>query len=340
MFTQFLPPRSDERILSLVTRLSTKKRGKSFMKSLVEMADHFLSREFFIWNFSADHEPVLRVTSGETILLQTRDCYNYAVQTAQDLLKTIPASEINPATGPIFIEGAMPGDTLAVTLIAIEPGTRGAARLSVGEGQLHEQVKAPYGCFFDVVDGTVKMNENVSFPATPMIGVIGVAPEFGTISTLPAGAHGGNLDNNMNKAGSIVYLPVKHEGALLAIGDMHASMGDGEICGTGIEIEGEVLIKVEVIKSIGTTFPVTQTADSWITHGVAVEDLTAAIKIACEEAAGLLVEQWGFTYEDAFIFLSVAGNLGIAQSVHPSTGTVIAKMSVPNISACPTPFNI
>ncbi|CAB5240677.1 unannotated protein [freshwater metagenome] len=310
------------------------------MKSKVNNADHFLSREFIIWDFSASHDPVLRVSSGETILVQTRDCYNYAIQTEADLIKTIPSSEVNPATGPIFIEGAMPGDTLAVTLISIETGPRGAARLYPGEGQLHDLVKAPYGRFFDVADGVVRMNEKVTFPASPMIGVIGVAPESGSISTMPAGMHGGNLDDNMNKAGSIVYLPVKHEGALLALGDMHASMGDGEICGTGIEIDGEVLIKVEVIKSVGTSYPVTQTADSWITHGVAFEDLTLAMKIACEEAAGLLVDQWGFTYEDAFIFLSVAADLGIAQSVHPSSGTVIAKMSVPSISACPTPFNI
>jgi hypothetical protein len=107
-----------------------------------------------------------------------------------------------------------------------------------------------------------------------------------------------------------------------------------------IEIGGDVLIEVNVIKSITTDFPVTETADSWITHGVAVEDIQEAMKLACEEAAGLLVEHWGFTYEDAFIFLSVACDLGIAQNVHPCEGTVIAKVRVPKISACPKPFKI
>ena len=184
------------------------------------------------------------------------------------------------------------------------------------------------------------MNEKVSFPINPMLGVIGVAPATGSILTMPAGKHGGNLDNNMNKIGSTIYLPVKHSGALLGIGDMHASMGDGEICGTGVEIGGDVLIEVNVIKSITTDFPVTETADSWITHGVAVEDIQEAMKLACEEAAGLLVNHWGFTYEDAFIFLSVACDLGIAQNVHPCEGTVIAKVRVPKISACPKPFKI
>ena len=310
------------------------------MTSRFNTADHHLTREHHTHSFSSAHSPVLRVSTGETIHVQTWDCYKGAIQTDADLGKEIGHADINPATGPIYIEGAEPGDTLSVTLIDIQPEQRGVARLYVGEGQLHDKVKAPYGRFFSVVDGIVSMNETVNFPAVPMLGVIGVAPESGEIATMPAGKHGGNLDNNMNRKGSIVHLPVKHKGALLGMGDMHASMGDGEICGTGVEIAGDVLIKVDVIKGITTDFPVTETADSWITHGVAVEDLTLALKLACEEAAGLLVNHWGFTYEDAFIFLSVAGDLGIAQSVHPSSGTVIAKMRVPKIAACPKPFRI
>jgi len=310
------------------------------MLSKFNNSDHYLSREHHTQSFGANLTPALRVKAGQVIHVQTWDCYKGQVLTEADLIKEIADEFINPATGPIFIEGAEPGDTLSVTLLEIQPESRGAARLSVGEGQLHDKVTAPYGRFFSVVDGTVTMNEKVSFPAVPMLGVIGVAPEVGEILTMPAGRHGGNLDNNMNRKGSIVHLPVKHPGALLGLGDMHASMGDGEICGTGVEIGGDVLIKVDVIKSLTTDFPVTETADSWITHGVAVADLTQALKLACEEAARLLVSQWGFTYEDAFIFLSVAADLGIAQSVHPSQGTVIAKMRVPKIAACPKPFKI
>ena len=310
------------------------------MTSRFITADHHLTRERHTQSFSSAHSPALRVSAGETIHVQTWDCYKGVIQTDADLIKDVDLAFVNPATGPIYIDGAEPGDTLSVTLIDIQPEQRGVARLGVGEGQLHDKVKAPYGRFFSVVDGIVSMNDAVQFPAVPMLGVIGVAPESGEIATMPAGKHGGNLDNNMNRKGSIVHLPVKHKGALLGMGDMHASMGDGEICGTGVEIAGDVLIKVDVIKGITTDFPVTETADSWITHGVAVEDLTLALKLACEEAAGLLVHHWGFTYEDAFIFLSVAGDLGIAQSVHPSSGTVIAKMRVPKIAACPKPFKI
>lgn len=304
------------------------------------MAEHFLSREHVVNNFSANNSPALTVESGDFIRLETRDCYNGVITNESELTKAIPVEEMNPATGPIFVKGAEPGDTLAVKIIEITTGTRGIARLYPGNGQLHDKVKAPYGTFFDVTKDIVTMNEKVSFPASPMLGVIGVAPESGSVLTMPAGRHGGNLDNNVNKAGSTIYLPVKHQGALLAIGDMHAAMGDGETGGTGVEIEGEVFIQVDVIKGVGTSYPVTETADSWFTHGVIDLDIAAAGKIAVEEAAGLLVSQWGFTWEDAAIFISVACDLGIAQAVHPSKGSVIAKVRVPKIAACPAPFKI
>ncbi len=303
-------------------------------------AVHYLSRDHHTFSFSSAHQPALTVSPGELIHVQTWDCYKGAITNAENALLPIPDSEINPATGPIFIEGAEPGDTLSVTIHDIKPGPRGVARTYPGNGQLQHLVKSAYARFFDVVDGLVTMNESVSFPASPMLGVIGVAPAEGEIETMPAGTHGGNLDNNLNGIGATIHLPVKHKGALLGIGDMHASMGDGEICGTGIEIAGDVLISVELIKAMGTDYPVTETEESWVTHGVAVEDLPAALQIACEEAAGLLVKHWGFTIEDAFIFLSVQGNLGIAQAVHPSSGTVIAKMVVPKIDACPAPFKV
>ena len=310
------------------------------MSDIFPSAKHFISRESNSHSFDSKSPPALRVKVGDEIHVQTWDCYKGAVITEADLTKPIDDSLVNPATGPIFIEGAEPGDTLTVEIIDIKTNDRGVARFFPNEGQLHEKVKAPYGRFLNVTKETIYLTENISFPLNPMLGVIGVAPESGSILTMPAGKHGGNLDNNNNTIGSKIYLPVKHNGALLGIGDMHASMGDGEICGTGVEIGGDVLIKVGLIKAITTEYPVTETKTSWITHGVANEDIQLAMKIACEEAANLLVKHWEFTYEDAFIFLSVACDLGIAQNVHPCKGTVIAKLTVPKIAACPAPFKL
>ena len=308
---------------------------------LFAQATHYLSRDHHNFSFASSHSPALVVAPGDFIHVQTWDCYRGAITGPENALATIDSALINPATGPIFVTGAEPGDTLSVTLHEIRPSARGVARTYPGDGQLQHLVTEPFAQFFDVKDGIVHMNDRVSFPASPMLGVIGVAPASDEIMTMPAGRHGGNLDNNRNTIGSTIHLPVKHPGALLAMGDMHASMGDGEICGTGIEIAGDVLVSTALIKGIGTEYPVTETATSWITHGVAaVADLYDAMRIACEEAARLLVDHWGFTMSEAFIFLSVQGNLGIAQAVHPAEGTVIAKMEVPKLKACPKPFKV
>ena len=309
-------------------------------RDLFPTADHYLGRDKHVFSFSSNHPIALKASPKESIHIQTWDCYMGAITGPENSTQKIDESKINGATGPIYIEGAMPGDTLSIEILDIKPNKQGVARLFPGEGQLSQLIESPYAQFFEIINDQIRMNDRVAFSLKPMIGVIGVAPEFGEISTMPAGRHGGNLDNNLNGIGSIVHLPVKHQGALLAIGDMHASMGDGEICGTGIEIGGDVLISTQIIKSKSIEFPVTETNDYWITHGVANEDISTAIKIACQQATQLLVNEWGFTTEDAFIFLSVVGDVGIAQNVHPSKGTVIARMKVPKLSACPTPFNV
>ena len=306
-------------------------------------AKHFLSKDSNTHSFSVSHAAAVSIKPGELIQVQTFDCFKGRVDgltPAEAALVDLKDEECNPVTGPIFVEGAEPGDTLSVTIHHIQPGPRGCARIYSGAGQLHERCPRPHATFFSIADGVVQMNERLSFPAKPMLGVIGVAPA-GTdaILTMSAGPHGGNLDNNANRIGATIHLKVHHPGALLSIGDMHASQGDGEICGTGVEVGGDVLLSVALRKEQATAFPVTELADSWITHGVANDDLNAACKIACEEAAGLLVQHWSFTPEEAFVFLSVQGTLGICQNVHPSKGTVIAKMSIPKNTACPSPFN-
>ena len=203
----------------------------------------------------------------------------------------------------------------------------------------------------------------ILFPMAPMLGVIGVAPDGNhAISTIPAGKHGGNLDNNCNGIGSTIYLKVSHPGALLSIGDMHASQGDGEISGNGVEIGGHVLLQCDLIrakdlyaienhdtsadsatregKTIPMTleYPITETSTHWITHGVYEENIPYTTTLACQEAAKVLIGQWGFTAEEAYIFLSVKGDLGLCQSCHPDVGTQIAKMTVPKLPMCPRPF--
>ncbi len=302
--------------------------------------EHFVSRDQFVWSFGPTMTPVLTVAPGAVIRLETNDCFHGQVTDESVTADVLDVGRVNAATGPVFVEGAEPGDSLLVELIEVNPGPRGAAMIIPGWGQLIDQVKAPVTRIFRVEGTTVHMNERVSFPTRPMVGVIGVATETETLATFHAGQHGGNLDNSLHGPGATVMLPVRQAGALLAIGDMHAAMGDGEVSGTGVEIDGDVLIRVGLIKGQQTRWPVTELPDSWVTHGVTDGDLPEAIRLACEEAARLLVDQWGFTLEDAFIFLSVACDVGIAQACHPCPGSVIARVRVPKLAACPAPFRV
>lgn len=135
-----------------------------------------------------------------------------------------------------------------------------------------------------------------------------------------------------------IYFPVRQPGGMFAVGDMHASMGDGEICGTGVEIAGEVTVRFGLLKGKQATWPVSETEDAWITHGTATE-YPEAMREACREAARLLVSEWGLRHEDVFILLSIYGNAGVCQACKPSPFAAIARMAVPKIDAIPGPFS-
>ena len=297
-----------------------------------------IERDQHVWSFDANAEPVVTVDPGTIIEIETWDCFTGQVTSESDTLEKLDLARVNSATGPIAVRGAEPGDALSVTLIDIRPGALGAAMCIPEWGQLIDRVNSPTTRIFKVANGVITMNDRVSFPTRPMFGVIGVSPESGDVSTFYADRHGGNMDDHVNGIGATVHLPVFQSGGQLAIGDMHASMGDGEISGTGVEIGGTALIKVDLIKGKTGGWPITETADAFYTHGTSPASIEDALQIACEEASKLLVDEWGFTPEDAFMFLSVAGDLGIAQYCHPSPGSVIARMRVPKLPSNPTPF--
>ena len=132
-------------------------------------------------------------------------------------------------------------------------------------------MQSPLTRLFEVKDGVVKMNDRVSFPAMPMVGVVGVATGGEKLSNGLAGRHGGNLDDHWHGKGARIFFPVRQPGGMFAVGDMHAAMGDGEICFTGVEIAGEVDIRFDLLKGKQATWPVTELADRWLPHATAPE---------------------------------------------------------------------
>jgi amidase len=302
------------------------------------LAQYRLSRDQVIWSFGPGLQPVLEVEPGDTVTFETNDCFTGQIRSEDDLVTEIDLSRINSATGPVAVRGAEPGDSLVAEILDVRPIEWGVATLIPGFGQLIDQVSSPVTRLFDVRDGEIRMNDRVRFPAKPMVGVVGVATDGEELSNGLAGRHGGNLDDHFHGKGARIYFPVRQAGGMFAVGDMHASMGDGEICFTGVEIAGEVDIRFDLLKGKQATWPVTELADSWLAHATA-DTYEDALQLVCEEASRLLVDEHGFSREDAFIFLSVACDVGVAQACKPAPGFgTIARFTIPKIDACPKPF--
>jgi amidase len=299
---------------------------------------HSLSRDQVIWSFGPDLQPVLEVEPGDTVTFETNDCFTGQIRSEDDLVTDIDLSRINSATGPVAVKGAEPGDSLIVEILDVRPIEWGVATLIPGFGQLIDQVTSPVTRLFEVSNGEIRMNDRVRFPAEPMVGVVGVATSGEELSNGLAGQHGGNLDDHFHGKGARIFFPVRQPGGMFAVGDMHASMGDGEICFTGVEIAGEVDIRFDVLKGKQATWPVTELADRWLPVATA-SNFVDALKLVSEEAARMLVDELGLSMEDAFIFLSVACDAGVAQACKPAEGFgTIARFAIPKIEACPGPF--
>src|SRR6266550_8062888 len=302
--------------------------------------DHRIGRDEIIWSFGPDLEPVLEVEPGDTVTFETNDCFTGQITSEDDLVTEIDCDRVNSATGPVSVLGAEPGDSLIAEILDVRPVEVGFACLIPGFGQLIDKVEAPVTRMFRVEDGWIQMNERVRFPAQPMVGVVGVATDGETLTNGLAGRHGGNLDDHLHGKGARMYFPVRQPGGMFAVGDMHASMGDGEVCFTGVEIAGEVDIRFDLLKGKQGTWPVTELADRWLAHATASE-YDEALQLCSEEAARFLVDEWSFTMEDAFIFLSVACDAGVAQACKPAPGFgTIARFAIPKLDATPRPFRV
>ena len=204
-----------------------------------------LSDERVLFAFSRDAEPALTVKSGETVRIRTQDCFGNQVQSPDDVLDEIDWDRINPATGPVFVEGAVPGGALKVTIENIELDPQTASCTGKDEGVCGDRFDA-WSTHLCAIDGDkLVWNDQLSIPLNPMIGVIGTAPAEGAPADGFVGNYGGNMDNKLITKGTRLYFPVRVPGALLQMGDVHATMGDAELCGTGIEIAAQITGNLE-----------------------------------------------------------------------------------------------
>ncbi len=283
-----------------------------------------------------NHSPVLRVSSNDRIITSCLDARGYDANNQQ-----IVASG-NPLTGPFYVEGAEPGDTLAVKLERITPSRRhgwsgwllaahvveAADVATLAQADTSDEA---WNWDVDVTAGTARLDHSTSpwhersLALAPMLGCFGVAPARGqAITSLTSGTHGGNMDYRGFQAGSTAYFPVFEPGALFFLGDGHAAQGDGEIIGTGIEISVNVEFRVRVVKHQRIRWPRGQDEHSIFTLGNA-RPLEQGLQHATSEMLHWLMEGYNLDVPHASLLLGFAGRYDLGNVINPAY-TVVCKL--------------
>jgi acetamidase/formamidase len=295
--------------------------GPGARAGAVPAAEHTLTAEQTHARWSSAIEPVLTVQPGAVIEAYTAEASDgqfTASSTAADVA-TLDFDPIHPLTGPVRVEGAQPGDVLAVTLHDIEILDWGWAAIVPGFGFLADEFTEPYLRTFDIGPDSefTAFNDRIRVPLRPFAGVMGVAPATDSmLSTIPPRANGGNMDNRHMTAGTTVYFPVFVEGANFSLGDTHAAQGDGEVSGTAIEAPMRIVYQLDLIKGAGGALaePQYETADLYAVTAFATT-LDEAARKATRYMIDYLVDAHGLTREEAYVLCSLAADLRIAEVV-------------------------
>lgn len=290
-----------------------------------------IPRDRYIFAFAADVEPVLEVDPGEDVLFETLDSWAGRLTRAEDIhvVKADPAWA-NPAAGPVYVRGAEPGDALAAEILEVRPLPPVISKIIASGALLAGEVAAPHCRFLPIQDGHLVFWEGVRLPLRPMVGVLGTAPAVGRLTTADPGDHGGNMDHNDIRVGSRVYLPVGVPGALFGLGDIHASMGDAEVAGSGLECSADVRARLSVIKGAGLRRPLIETAEAWFTCASA-PSLQDAVRIATRDMVDFLSRRLTVSREDAFLLAGAAGDVQIGQACDCGLDAT-ARMKFPKIA--------
>jgi len=275
-------------------------------------------------------EPALKVTPGSVIEIEAVDAGGGQITAGSTLedVKNIDFERVNPVTGPVYVDGAEPGDALKVTIMSLKASGWGWSAVIPGFGLLADQFDEPALYIWEYDAQTLSPAsylKGARVPLKPFPGTIGVAPA-------PSGAHsvvnprsvGGNMDTRDLSAGTVLYLPVEVPGALFSLGDAHAAQGDGEVCGTAIESPMQVTVKLEVEKGMRLRFPrfstpgpVSRHLDEKgyeVTTGIG-PDLMESARAAVSDMVDMLAARYGYSRAEAYMLCSVCADLRISEIV-------------------------
>lgn len=286
--------------------------------------------------WSKAHEPKLSVSSGDQVEVSAPDCSNGQLDEQSTLTEfsAMDLEQLDPISGPIFVEGAEPGDVLKVELSSIVPASYGWSAVYEGTGLLQEEFPDEWFHMWDLSNQAyAELVPGIRVPLEPMVGIVGCTPDaVDVLPSVPPHRCGGNMDMRFARAGTTLYLPVEVEGALFGIGDPHAAQGDGEVGGAGIETPAQLAFTLSVLKGVDLRFPAFETAAGleragssragyYGTTGVG-PDLYEAAQDALRGMIQILTSRYDLEPIQAYMLCSVAGDLRISEVVNFGTHVV------------------
>lgn len=295
-----------------------------------------VSCDHVVYVFANNTRPVLVVEQGEDIVFETLDARGGRAMDPGDKYvppPPQPTENTNPVTGPVEVSGAWAGDVLAVEVERIALGSWGYVSARPTIGVLKDRVRQPFARAIKVHEGFVQFTEDIRFPIRPMVGTIGVAPQGDGVSSFHPGPYGGNMDCNDVVPGSKLYLPIFAEGALFALGDVHASMGDGETSGGGLDISADVTVRFNIIKEWALRRPIVETPTRLVlVHNAGT--LHEAVRGVVSDAVDLLSSKLGLSDEESIALISTAGDVKICQACEGPVD-VIVRLQIPKLFKLP-----
>lgn len=308
---------------------------------------HYLTEEkqgAYHYTIGPYSDPVMEIEPGDRVVVETRDAFDGHIHSEDDSpSKVLKMPFLNPQNGPIMINGAEPGDVVAVYIESMKPrgenpvgtccmipefgaltGTEYTAMLNE---PLPEKVRR-----LPLDEENIYWSERNVLQYRPHIGTLSLSPEIDSINSLTPDQHGGNMDLPDMGPGSITYLPVRSPGARLFIGDAHASQGDGEVCGTAVEYQSLTTIRVGLIKNWSIKWPRLETAEMIMAIGSA-RPLEDATRIAYKELIRWMVDDYGYDQWDAYMMLSQCGKVRLGNFVDPkyTVGAGAIKRIIKNV---------
>jgi amidase len=271
-----------------------------------------LDREHHIYVLEPNAQPAITIDSGEELMVETWDAFQGERDPAALGVKQL----LGPATGPIYVNGAEPGDALKVDFISITPKEGAAHMVMPGRGFLEERFTEGYPTIIEFDSGYAVLPGGVRLALAPSMGLVATTPTYPQRTASDSGPYGGDIDMKELVQGSALYLPVFVPGGMLAMGDCHAVVGDGAVAGTGAECQADTHIRVTVEKGMGIAGPRALTPDYFVvlSHG---EELGPAMKQAVRDMVDFLVAEKGMAPYDAYTLLSLAGDVRVSRTFRP-----------------------